>query len=221
MRNTGERFDWQAMVIVTILMLFGIGMIYFTWGNMAVTVENFYNYFYKEGLIFIFALFFIGVGVYCWYLFITNFFITPNNEIMFLKDIDEAYYNEDGEISIILTFINNKGKVYFKTVNAKQEYKINSFYEVVKTNSIIKEIIRESNENFKIVKEKKSYWLNWYSPIGNFENIFLLPILYVMFLPGFFSFILSDGFAKIYGFIFGIIPLSLIIYDLIYKINHR
>ena len=108
-----------------------------------------------------------------------------------------------------------------KTVNAKQEYKINSFYEVVKTNSLIKEIIGESNENFEIVKEKKSYWLNWYSPIGNFENFFLLPIIYVMFLPGFFSFILSDGFDKIYGLIIGIIPLFLIIYDLIYKINHR
>ena len=158
MRNTGERFDWQAMVIVTILMLLGIGMIYFTWGNMPVTIENFYNYFYKADMIFIFALFFIVVGVCCWYLFITNFLITPHNEIMFLRDIDEAYYNEDGEISIILTFINNKGKVYMKTVNAKQEYKINSFYEVVKTNSLIKEIIGESNENFEIVKEKKSYW---------------------------------------------------------------
>lgn len=148
MRNTGEDYEWQGMATVTILMLFGIGMIYFSWGNMPVTIENIYNYFYKKGMIFMCSVLFISCGVYVWYSFITNFLITPQNEIMFLKDIDDAYYNEEGEILTILTFVDNKGKVYLKTVNAKQEYKINSFYEVVKTNSLIKEIIGESNENF-------------------------------------------------------------------------
>ena len=82
-------------------------------------------------------------------------------------------------------------------------------------------MLEECNETFDdlIPKEKKSYWLNFYSPIGNFEEILLLPIIYVMLLPGILSFIMSKGYQKIYGLIFSAIPLYVIIYDLIYKIK--
>ena len=63
------------------------------------------------------------------------------------------------------------------------------------------------------------HWLNFYSPIGNFENLFLLPIVYVILIPGILSFIMSKGEQKIFGIIFSIVPIYIIMYDLIYKIK--
>jgi len=61
--------------------------------------------------------------------------------------------------------------------------------------------------------------LNFYSPIGNYENLFLLPIVYVILLPGLLSFFMSKGFQKMVGIIYSAVPLYIIIYDLIYKIK--
>jgi hypothetical protein len=61
--------------------------------------------------------------------------------------------------------------------------------------------------------------MNYYSPFGNFEDIFLLPIVYVILIPGVLSFLMASGFDKIYGLIFSAVPLYAIIYDLIYKIK--
>lgn len=55
--------------------------------------------------------------------------------------------------------------------------------------------------------------------MGNFENVFLLPIVYVIFLPGLLSTVISNGFDKVYGIIWCLIPGLIIIYDLIIKIK--
>ena len=94
----------------------------------------------------------------------------------------------------------------------------NNYYYVLKTNDYIYEVMEKTSENW-IPKEKKSYWLNFYSPIGNFEDIFLLPIAYIILLPGLLSILMSEGYQKIYGVIFSVVPLYVIGYDLIYKIK--
>lgn len=72
-----------------------------------------------------------------------------------------------------------------------------------------------------VIKEKKSYWLNLYSPFGNFENICLLPIVYVILLPGILSLFISKGYQKLYGLVYSAFPIFIIIYDLFYKIKLR
>ena len=70
-----------------------------------------------------------------------------------------------------------------------------------------------------IPKEKKSYWLNFYSPVGNFEDIFLLPIVYVILLSGLLILLMSEGDQQIFGVINSAVPFYMIVYDLIYKIK--
>lgn len=55
--------------------------------------------------------------------------------------------------------------------------------------------------------------------MGNFENLFLLPIVYIILLPGVLSILMPNGYQNIYGVIFSVVPLYAIIYDFIYKIK--
>lgn len=77
---------------------------------------------------------------------------------------------------------------------------------------------KKLNENLNVNK-KRSYWFNFYSPVGNYENIIILPIIYIILLHGLISFYMSDGFNKIYGLVFSVIPIYIIIYDYIYKLK--
>ena len=116
---------------------------------------------------------------------------------------------------------NKRSTKLYKT--EKRKYSIDryvgKYYYTLKAYGSVKKILNESYETFIVPKEKKSYWLNFYSPLGNFENILLLPILYVILLPGLLSVIMSDGFSKIYGIIYSFFPFFLLIYDFIYKIK--
>lgn len=69
--------------------------------------------------------------------------------------------------------------------------------------------------------EKTSYWYNFYSPVGSFENILLLPIIYIILLTGTLNFISAEGSEQVYGIIFSVLPLYLIGYDLYHKIKRN
>lgn len=58
-----------------------------------------------------------------------------------------------------------------------------------------------------------------YSPAGNYEDIWLLPIAYIILLPGILSFIMAEGYQKISSVRYIAPLLFLIIYDGIYKIK--
>lgn len=225
MKNTGERYDWQALLIVTILMLFSIAIFYFTWGGMEFTFDNLYKYIYKNGMILIFGLFFLGVGIYCWYLWIINVWSKPKERILLLKDIyfDELYpilKFSDSDGSIIMYTYQPKS-IFDNKTNANTIFDIDKYYKVLKTKNKIYDVIGLSDTSFVLKEEKESFWLTWYSPMGKWENIFLLPILYVIFLPGFLSFLMAEGFDKIYGIIFSAVPGFLIIFDIILKIKTK
>ena len=73
-----------------------------------------------------------------------------------------------------------------------------------------------SDETFSTNKVKESYWMNWYSPFGNFEDVLILPVIYVGFISGFLSLLNSFdsiGVCIVFGFS--------ITYDLIKKINKQ
>lgn len=209
MKNTREEYAWQGFLIITILMIIGFAMIYFTWGKNEINYENIYNYISVNGAILIFSSFFIGIGFYCWKKYFTNAILKPQKKVLYLANINDNLY----------TFVDSKGKKYMYTFNDNVLLNNGIYYNVMKTKDYIKEIIGISDEFFSIKTGKFNFWSNWYTPMGHFENVIILPLLYVLFLPGFLSFLISKGFDKIYGLIFMIIPGIFIIYDIVYKIK--
>lgn len=205
MKNNNE-YPWQGMLAVTGMGLAGILFIYATGFFNVTSFDEFYDCFYKNGLVLIFCLFFIVISIICWISFFLNVVVKPKKEILYLSKI------EDGSS----VFINKKGKKFYFD-GAK--YKVKKYYYVLKTHGDIKKVLSETNETFGNPKEKRSYWLNCYTPKGNYENIFLLPIFYIILLPGILSFIMSKGNDKIYGAIWCFVPVYGIIYDLVYKIK--
>lgn len=209
-KNIREQyFSTPGLIIISILGCVGILMVFLSGLFNVKNFEMLYECISKNGMMIIFGLFFFIVFVYCCVGFFRNIILKPKKELLYSckdENHDEVY------------FINKKGKKFFYNEQYKKE---NCYYYVLKTHDYIYEILEESNETFDngVPKEKKSYWLNFYTPIGNFENIFLLPIAYVILLPGLLSFIMSEGYDKIYGLIFSASPLFVIVYDLIYKIK--
>lgn len=197
-------YSTSGLFVATILGSLGLLFIYLTGIFEVTTYDECFQIFSKNGIIIIFGIFFLFITLYCWFSFIINVLIKPKKEILLLIDNH--------------TFINKKGKIFYIDNCDK---KINKYYYVLKTPNYIYEILEEYSGNIKnfSLKEKKSYWLNFYSPIGNFENLFLLPIVYVILIPGILSFIMSKGEQKIFGIIFSIVPIYIIMYDLIYKIK--
>ena len=219
-KDINKKWNWQGLLVISILMIVGILIIYFTWGNKELNSENLYQYFCEDGFVFIFALFFIIIGIYCYYTLIINNIITPKIDVLYLKDVNELNYYIYESKYLELIFLNRKGKKYkyiTKKEKEKNEYVANNFYDVLRTKDDVKEVIQRSIESFDVLNEKKSYWFNFYAPGFKVEDMLVLPILYVLFLPCLFSFILSKGTDKMYGFILGSIPFGFILYDFIYK----
>lgn len=202
-----QHFSTGSLIIISILGTIGLLMIYFSGIFVIEDMNMLYECISKNGMMLIFGMFFFAVSLRCWTLFFLNIILPVKQEILYLNNID------DGKA----IFLNKKGKKFNYKIN-KSNFVENSYYLVLKTHEYIYEILEKTNGNW-IPKEKKSYWLNYYSPMGNFENIFLLPIVYVILLPGLLSFLMSKGYQKIYGVIFSIVPLYAIIYDLMYKIK--
>jgi hypothetical protein len=214
MNDKGERkkeimhdnFPLGGLIVISILGIFGFGLIYFS-GIFSVKNYNMlYDCFSKDGLSIIIGVFFLCTFLYCFIEFFINVILKPKKAVLFLLR------NEDDKS----VFINKMGKAF--TIPSSN--KINGkFYNVLKTHDYIYEIMDERTDINEIWSEKKSYWLNFYSPIFNFEDMLLLPIVYIILLIGIISFIMAKGFNKIYGAIFCAFPLYIIIYDLIYKIK--
>lgn len=174
MRRIKQMFSLEGLIIITILMIVGIILIYFL----------------PALPIFVMSSFFIFVGIYCWYGYIRNILIKPKNEVLYLTNKEgKKYWGLSNKNKYNYWFINNKGKSFF--INTNEVYELNKFYLVFKTKDYIVKVIEESNKKFKIPKIKESYWLNCYLPVGNFENLFLLPVIYFI---GLFGIILGLGY---------------------------
>jgi len=202
-----NHFPTGGLIVISILGIIGLLMIYFS-GIFSIRDLNMLcECISKNGISVIFGSFFFAISLYAWIIFYFNIILPPKKEVLYLNKI-----NDDEAL-----FLNEKGNSfsYKKDNNILEE---NTFYFVLKTRNYIYQILKKTNENW-IPKEKKSYWLNVYSPTGNFKNIFLLPIFYLSLLIGLFSIFISKGYEKIYGIIFSVVSIYAIIYDLIYKIK--
>ena len=204
MKNTGERYDWQGIIVITILMIVSFLILYFSWGNVEISYANFTNYITIKGFEFIVAIFFISIGAFSWCMYIVNVLISPKNETVYLNSIEGHIYS----------FLDVMGNKYMYTNYGSGKYILGKYYLVSKTRNIIKEVISDSNIWFKIPREKVSYWLNLYTLFGNFENLLLLPILYVVLVMGLISLINGDLINAVISIF---VASSNLIYDAIYK----
>lgn len=197
-----RHFQTGGMIVLTILGLVGAMLVFFSGIFNVRTIDMLYECVSQNGIMIIFGLFFFGIFLYCFMLYFLNIIMPPRRDVV--------YFCEDKKY-----FISKKGK---KIVYDENDVKENGYYYVLKTRDYIYEVLEKTDEDW-IPKEKKSYWMNFYTPIGNFEDIMLLPIVYVILLPGLLSFIMSNGYEKIYGLIINVVPFYIIGYDLIYKIK--
>ena len=200
-----NHYPIPGMIIVSILGILGLVVLYLTKCFEIVDYNTFYQVIEKNGMPVIMSLFFIFICLYCWINLIIDVFGTPKKEVMYLQE--SSKYTS--------TFLNKKGKKY-DFINVDKE--VGKCYYVTKTKNYILEVQDVSSEQFQ-VKEKKSYWLNYYSPVGNFEDLLLLPIVYVILLPGILAIIMAPGYSKLIGVFYSLVPGFAIIYDLVYKIK--
>lgn len=203
-------FPIGGLIVVTLLGAFSFYTIYMTDFFQIRDFEMLYQCFCKDGFQVICGFGLLAYSLYCWILFIENIIFKPKKEILYL------YKNNDNETY----FLNKKGR---KFTYDEDDLEVNKYYSVLKTKDYIYEVLEENKNtinNFQ-PKEKKRYWFNFYCPIGKFEDLLLLPILYITILPGILSFIMSEGYLKIFALIYSAVPVYLLIYDSIYKIKLR
>ncbi len=193
-----------GLIIIITLGIIGVLIIYNTW-DCDFPKGGIIEYLWYHGLEFFMSLLFIILAIVAIYKSIINYLIPPAKDIMYLKEIS---YNT-------MYFVDRQGKKisYFEK---NPQYKIGKYYLVLRSTDEIKEVYEETNDTFEIVKEKESYWVNMYTPFGNFEDILILPIGYLFLIIGVISIILSEPEEIAYGIAFTIIPAFIIIYDYIY-----
>jgi len=202
--NIKKAYPLFGMFILTLFLVFGVFMLYYTGLFDIKSTKDLTNFLYYHCFEFIVSFLFIASSIYVWISYIKDAYITPKTEVVYLKNFEDDTYE----------FVDKKGKSYF--VENKDKYDVKKYYEVLKTENIIYDVIDESKDKFKLKKGKR-YWTNLYSPVGNFENMLILPALYLIIIPGLLSIFMSVGFYKLFGVIWTFIPVYFIIYDFIYK----
>lgn len=203
-------YSTPGLAIVTTLGLIGLFLCLFSLYPAYQDINNLYNCIAANGMVIIFGAFFVLISLYCWLSFILNIVVNPKKEILYLLKSD----------NYTATFINKKGKT-FNTDN--KNLSINKYYNVLKTKDYIYMVLDEYHDqslNWSL-EEKESYWLNYYSPLGNFEGLLLLPIVYVILIPFVLSAIMAKGLDRLPGIILSLFPLYAIGYDAIYKIKKK
>ena len=195
----------SALSVISFLIMF----VFWNAGDYgALTYDSFMLFYEDKGVFFVFLLVCFFSGLYIILAVFRRW--STRRDVLYLLRSDVENENE-------LIFVDRKGNkyFYFNTENGLYE---NGYYEVAISSKLIYKICGKANASFEI-KEKKSYWLNFYSPMGNIEDFPTLPIFYILLVPSVYFFITSEGGDKLYGILTGWFPLYLIIYDIVYKIK--
>lgn len=178
--------------------------------------ESFKAYLYRGNLMpFLFGLFFEGISIFLIFWFIKTSIVEHHGDkktLLYLDNIEDKWAE----------FLDAKGKKYYYDIyGSKLKLEQYKYYYGYVHGEVLELIVEESSEKFKKLKIKRSYWLNWYSPAVNFEDILLLPIIYFIFLVFLIITIMSEGSGRLVGLYLLILPTYLLIYDSIYKIIQR
>lgn len=197
MRNINkhrEKINRQSMLVITFLMIISIGIICI--GDLIGTL---------------FAIFFLSIGIYCWKNLFELILSKPKKKILYLSDFNKIKY----------VFLDKKGNQFIYVNKETKGYEKNKYYYVIKTKCEIIELLEEAPNEFPQPILKEKFLFNMYTPIGNFNDIFLLPILYFIAIICMIVTICLPGIIKIYGILFFMPILYLIGYDIYYKYYRR
>lgn len=204
-------FPLSGMIIITILMIAGFGLSYYANDikEMYMINDPYYEMNYVTHIIInFFGLGFIFVGIYCWFRYIINVIVKPKIDILYLESIEGSR----------CVFVNKKGKTFFML---NYDFIPEKFYKVLKTSDFIHEVIGVTEEESIKPKVKESYWLGLYSPFGSFENLLLLPGIYLALVAAILIFVNTSGILKIISGGFLLYVLLIIGYDYICKRNKK
>ncbi len=205
-----ENYPLGGMLLIPLFLVFGIYCIIDSNILSVNSKEMLYAVLSENTIVLCVGIVFIATFLLILISFILNVIVKPKKEILYFYDIED---NKS-------IFINKKGKK-FKTLDWQKKTK--KYYYVLKTKDIIYEVLEECNEIIDACdkEKKKSYWFNFYTPMGFYEDILLLPLLYMLLIPGILSIIMTKGYGKIFGIIYISIPMFYLIYDLIYKLKQN
>lgn len=211
------RTDPEAVVIMVILNVISIYLLssyFFTVSSEITDVFSFFQYLVAGGLMVWGPALFISCCIYVLYSTITN--IKEYDDILIFSDVVPIHKRR-----AIYNFYDVYGKKYACVIEGKQEFVHKKYYKVRRCKYEIKYILGVSNKKFSVSKkENKSFWFTWYLPGGSsIDNIFLLPILYVMGLTG--LSLIIQGIVGIVVSMFFMPVYALIVVDLWYKFKNK
>ena len=205
-----KRSSLIPYLIFTLFIALFVGFNIYAYKTMDSTV-GFINEF---GMLVIFTAFFVFVYLYVLANLIVTEYLPQKNDVVCLFSID-------GRTAI---FIDRKGKKYiyeFKHADIVKE-NIGKYFEVEKNIFSITKINNLTTSNmFEITDIKEKYWFNFYCYLGSFEEIFLLPIVYVAVTPFVLSAILTPFPVNLIILAMTIPLIFIILYDLAYKIKRK
>ncbi|MBR3049101.1 MAG: hypothetical protein IKG58_00885 [Bacilli bacterium] len=202
-----KKFPISGLLIITFLGMAGIVFLILSGIFQVKTLNDLYQCILKNGVIIVVGTLFLFMFLLSWVLFFLNIILKPKRKVLYLC---RDKHNK-------LVFLDKKGR---KTPYNGSEIEENKHYYVLKTTNYIFEVVEPTNEGW-IPKEKESYWLNWYSPVGNINGILILPVFYAILLITIFYLNEISPQQKIRGLMAVSVPLYVILYDLIYKIKLR
>lgn len=145
-----EKYQWQALVIITFLMLLSIGIIYISSDGFKLILTDFISYISKNFSEFIVSICFIALGIYGWDGYITNMLIKPKKDVLYLLELDEEIDTN------ICTFIDRKGKKYQCNSAVNKPLTRGAYYNIMKTRDEISNIQDQSTITFPIIEKNKS-----------------------------------------------------------------
>ena len=208
----------NIQVIVAIIVFFAAGFFtqYITGFFEVKDFESFKTYLYNGNLLpFIVEFIFEGTSIYLIFYFIKTCIDKHREDkktLLYLDNIEDKWAE----------FLDAKGKKYYYDIyGSKLKLEQYKYYYGYVHGEVLELVVEESSEKFKKSKIKRSYWLNLYSPTGNFEDMLLLPLIYFVFLVFLFITIILEGPGRLVGLYLLILPTYLLIYDSIYKIIQR
>lgn len=161
------------------------------------------------GMLVIFTAFFVFVYIYVLISLIVTEYLPQQKDVLYL-------FTMDGKTPV---FVDKKGKKYIydgKHIDAVRK-NIGKCFNVEKNIFTVTKIENITSNAFEVTNIKEKYWFNFYCYLGAFEDIFLLPIVYVAATPFILSAILTPFPANLVIFAITIPLLFIILYDFAYK----
>ena len=192
-------------LIFTLFIALFVGFNVFTYKEM----NSLIGFISEFGMLVIFTAFFVFVYIYILINLIVTEYLPQQKDVLYL-------FTMDGKTPV---FVDKKGKKYIydgKHIDAVRE-NIGKCFNVEKNIFTVTKIESITSNAFEVTNIKEKYWFNFYCYLGAFEDIFLLPIVYVAATPFILSAILTPFPANLVIFAMTIPLLFIILYDFAYK----